>query len=502
MVDCLLKYEISPQLDQVALIREQLDTLFLHHPHIDKRTVQNVLLAVSEILTNVIRHSEPKASRIDIEVNALTDCWQIVLSDDGGAFTDFQNIVRGLGDESSAMLSAMESGMGIGLVTTLFPKYEYRCEGDRNHFTLYLQGICSSPKPRVAIVDDEGVLRKLLSNYLSDDYQTVEYTDGMSALEGLSKTPADLVISDINMPNLNGLELRQALERSVGTQCMPFIFLTADDDLSTQDLAASLGIDDYLLKPVRKAQLLAVVTRVLTRAVHLKITMGNRLDSSITDALRPDLPAEMNGYRFAVRTRSTGSGGGDFIHYQDQGNKGLLLLGDIMGHGDVAKFFVHAHAAYLRGTMLALPASEGPAALLKNLAAVISDDSVLNSTLLTCQVLQFDESGISISSAGHPAPLIISEAATQEVDVGGALLALSDNTLYEESGLQLCGGQRLLLYTDGLLESSGELEQQAAFRITVLETLRASATLSIDEAADNVMQLFDRVCGDVPRDDA
>jgi len=84
-------------------------------------------------------------------------------------------------------------------------------------------------------------------------------------MEVLAETDVDLVLSDINMPTMDGLALRTEIMQRSEHQLLPFIFLTASDDGDMCGRARSLGIDDYLVKPVTRESLLNCVERVLQR---------------------------------------------------------------------------------------------------------------------------------------------------------------------------------------------------------------------------------------------
>ncbi|MEE4209730.1 MAG: response regulator transcription factor [Parvularcula sp.] len=113
------------------------------------------------------------------------------------------------------------------------------------------------------IDDDENILTSVSIALESEGYGVTTFTDGASALDGiLSKIP-DLVLSDIKMPRMDGVELlrRLRVESSV-----PFIFLTSKDEEIDEVLGLTLGADDYVKKPFSQRLLLERVKTVLRRA--------------------------------------------------------------------------------------------------------------------------------------------------------------------------------------------------------------------------------------------
>ena len=122
-------------------------------------------------------------------------------------------------------------------------------------------------EPLIAVVDDEAHLRKTLSQALGREGYAVEvYTDGAQAWASFEKSLPDLVILDILMPRMDGLELCRRI-RSVSCS-LPVIFLTSRDEEFDRVLGLELGGDDYLCKPFSLRELVARV-RVLFRRAGL-----------------------------------------------------------------------------------------------------------------------------------------------------------------------------------------------------------------------------------------
>jgi len=126
-----------------------------------------------------------------------------------------------------------------------------------------------SPEPAgtVAVVDDESAIRDTVGVALRREGYAVEsYGDGAVAWEAFAKALPDLVILDILMPRMDGLELCRRLRALSPT--LPILFLTSKDDEFDRVLGLELGADDYLCKPFSMRELLARV-RVLFRRLAL-----------------------------------------------------------------------------------------------------------------------------------------------------------------------------------------------------------------------------------------
>ncbi len=128
--------------------------------------------------------------------------------------------------------------------------------------------------PLVAIVDDEEHLRTTLSHALrAEGFRTALHADGAEAWEAFSAALPDLVILDIIMPRMDGLELCRRI-RAVSDR-VPVMFLTSKDEEFDRVLGLELGADDYLCKPFSLRELAARV-KVLFRRVGPRQVDGGR----------------------------------------------------------------------------------------------------------------------------------------------------------------------------------------------------------------------------------
>lgn len=122
-----------------------------------------------------------------------------------------------------------------------------------------------SPMPqRILIVDDDPHIRQLLAFALEKaGFATAEAPDGEAALAMAADTPPDLVVLDINMPRMDGLEVCRRL-RAEGD--LPILFLSSRDEEIDRILGIELGADDYVVKPFSPREVTARVTAILRRA--------------------------------------------------------------------------------------------------------------------------------------------------------------------------------------------------------------------------------------------
>jgi DNA-binding response OmpR family regulator len=121
---------------------------------------------------------------------------------------------------------------------------------------------------KILVVDDEAVLVETIAyNLEQSGYQVVTVADGSSALEAAHSEAPDLIILDIMLPGIDGLEVCRQLRREQQTATTPIIMLTAKGDEIDKVVGLEVGADDYVTKPFGRRELLARVRALLRRSV-------------------------------------------------------------------------------------------------------------------------------------------------------------------------------------------------------------------------------------------
>jgi DNA-binding response OmpR family regulator len=145
----------------------------------------------------------------------------------------------------------------------------------------------TEPSPTILLVDDEDSVRKVLAFPLEKDgYTVVQAADGEEALRQFAATDVDLVVLDIMLPRLDGLEVCKRLRAA---SMVPIIMLTARDDELDKVIGLELGADDYITKPFSIREFRSRVRALLRRAKapHVAEDAGERIEH---DGLTIDVP--------------------------------------------------------------------------------------------------------------------------------------------------------------------------------------------------------------------
>lgn len=159
---------------------------------------------------------------------------------------------------------------------------------------------------RILIVDDDTELCELLQEYFTAEELASECVhDGVSAIEKVKESSSDLVILDIMLPKMNGIE---ALKEIRKISKIPVIMLTAKGDEIDRILGLELGADDYIPKPFSPRELVARIRAVFRRAESVnanngitKIELnGVKIDSSLKEAFKDGAALSLTEVEFSI----------------------------------------------------------------------------------------------------------------------------------------------------------------------------------------------------------
>jgi len=118
-------------------------------------------------------------------------------------------------------------------------------------------------KTKIALIDDDrNILTSVSMALEAEGFDVKTYMEGEAAIKGLSMNPVDLVVSDIKMPRMDGMEVLTKIRE---TSSVPLIFLTSKDDEIDQVLGLRMGADDYITKPFSQRLLIERIRAILRR---------------------------------------------------------------------------------------------------------------------------------------------------------------------------------------------------------------------------------------------
>ena len=117
---------------------------------------------------------------------------------------------------------------------------------------------------KIMTVEDSTSLREMIAFVLTEaGYDVIEAQDGQDAMSKLNASPVDMVITDLNMPLMNGIELTKSLRSTPSYKFIPIVFLTTESQIQKKEAAKEAGATGWIVKPFKPEQLLKVIKRVL-----------------------------------------------------------------------------------------------------------------------------------------------------------------------------------------------------------------------------------------------
>ena len=144
---------------------------------------------------------------------------------------------------------------------------------------------------KILIVDDDTTLRVALERYLLKRGFVVQTSaSGVGALKTFQDDPADLIVSDILMPEMDGFEFCRQIRMSRSGQLVPLIFLSSRSEVEDRVQAHSIGADDYLIKPFEARELLAKIDAQLERSRRINAEIIRLLQQATVLPVAAPLP--------------------------------------------------------------------------------------------------------------------------------------------------------------------------------------------------------------------
>lgn len=327
---------------------------------------------------------------------------------------------------------------------------------------------------RLLVADDEQVIRRVLEmTFRRAGFEVTMAVDGLDALEKAAASPPDLVVLDVMMPRLDGLETLRRLRAEPALSAIPVILLTAKAQLGDRMAGFDRGADDYVAKPFEPAELVERIRALLKRTEASRLTrplldvlktwgseegvawLGRDLEAAraIQSRLLPDVPPVLAGLDAGAVLEPAAAVGGDFFDVIALGDRIAVAVGDVSGKGIAAALLMVMVRTLLREVARTAP---GPAEALSRLNTSLCREMPPD-MFVTLVIVALDPGQpgtLVVASGGHPPPVIIGLHTTTTVDARGPLVGAFTDVVFSERALTLEPGQALILYTDGVAEAT------------------------------------------------
>ncbi len=352
-------------------------------------------------------------------------------------------------------------------------------------------------KKTVLVVDDAPANIQIVNSILKDIYKVRIATNGAKALELAKVAPMpDLVLLDVMMPEMDGYEVCTRLKADRETADMPVIFLTGQTEIEDETRGFSVGAVDYIHKPFSPAVVKArVQTHLVLRgireqlakqllAVQKEMETARQIQLSILPA---ELP-KVEGLDIAARYIPMTSVAGDFYDFIVVDEKHLgVLVADVSGHGMPSALI----ASMLKIALAAQVANAAdPAKVLWGLNQALCGKFQHHFVTAAYVFLDLERRTLTYAGAGHPPLMLWGGEGVRAVEENGLFLGKFSFATYSSVELPLTAGGWILLYSDGIPETSNRSEVEFGterFR----EFLGSDDSGSADQFAERLLQAVD-----------
>ena len=329
-------------------------------------------------------------------------------------------------------------------------------------------------QPLILIVEDNPASLEIMQVRLeASDYLVITATDGEAGLAKAQSSLPDLILLDVMMPKMDGLEVCRRLKNNDSLPFMPIIMVTAKTD--TKDVIAGLeaGGDEYLTKPVDHGSLVARVKSMLRiKELHdTVIAQSSQLENQLKTASKiqtlfwPELPTPEGGIRTWAVSQPASYVGGDFYDAIILPDKSVLAyVADVSGKGVPAALImaavstkIRAEASLQQNLNLILRAVNG------SMYELASTEGYFATMLLLKYWPRMKR--IEMIRAGHINPVLVSPTGVREISgLKGVSLGVMEEVDYELAELALEPGESLLLFSDGVTEAENERVEQFGYQ--------------------------------------
>ncbi len=324
-------------------------------------------------------------------------------------------------------------------------------------------------EPLILIVEDNPASLEIMQVRLTaNKYQVVTATDGEEGLAMAQTHHPDLILLDIMMPKMGGLEVCRRIKNDPKLPFMPIIMVTAKTD--SKDVIAGLeaGGDEYLTKPVDHGSLVARVKSMLRikelhdTVLEQSFQLKNQLKTAsvIQKLFWPELPNLGGGVHIWAASHPASYVGGDFYDVITLPDTSIIAyVADVSGKGVPAALIMAALSMKIRTEALL---QQDINSLLQAVNTGMYNLASEEGYFVTLVLLRFwpIEGKIELVRAGHPNPVWIADGVFKQIPpLKGVSLGIVNDVEYEKTELWLGSGDSLLLFSDGVIEAENETRE-------------------------------------------
>ncbi len=373
------------------------------------------------------------------------------------------------------------------------------------------------PRPaKILVVDDEPdleplMLQRMRRHIRAGRYEFLFAHNGVEALEQLRKdTSIDMVLSDINMPKMDGLTLLEQIPQV--DPDIRSVIISAYGDMKNIRTAMNRGAFDFVTKPVDFEDLQLTIDRTLRHLAEWREALSSRdklvalqnelnVASQMQQSILPTEFPKGPSYQIFGSMEPARSVGGDFFDVMSLENGRIgLAVADVSDKGVPAALFMMSTRTLLKGAAIG---TSDPGAVLREVNDLLHDDNEASMFVTVLYAVYDPESGeLRYANGGHNPPLLVHAdgSSTLLPLTDGIALGLVPDLHYRQDRVTLAPGDAVVFYTDGVTEAmNGENDEFGTEGLRAIFT--ASPSPNWQEANSAVFEAVHAFAGDTPQSD-
>lgn len=349
-------------------------------------------------------------------------------------------------------------------------------------------------KKTIIVIDDEEMVRKTLGKLLErEGYGVILANDGRDAVEKLSHHMVDVILLDMNMPNMNGIDFLKYIREKNITRA-PVLMASGSADPGQRAESYKLGVYDYIKKPEQNEVLLKRIENGIKIGDMLYFNEFIKIELMMAKKLQKYLypEPELTGDNFNLRAWSyplSDVGGDlyDYIKFRD--GRIIFFVADVSGHSISAALYTAIVKMIFRN---AIKTMETPGKVLSMMNRELAGNIPIES-FVTMFIGLYNPatSELTYANAGHPVPFLITGNEISELEGHDSFLGPIADAEFNTFERVMQPGENIFIYTDGVLDLIGE-NKKTVGRDLLISSLNNSS-LSINERFDS---LRDEILGE------
>jgi phosphoserine phosphatase RsbU/P len=331
---------------------------------------------------------------------------------------------------------------------------------------------------KILVVDDEidleSLIRQKFRRQIRDNkYNFIFAFNGLEALSQILEYPEiAIMLSDINMPEMDGLTLLAKL-KELKNQGLKTVIVSAYGDMDNIRTAMNRGAFDFVTKPVNFEDLEITIDKTIEEITQIRrsiaehdqlvsiqhdLNVAREIQQAILPKIFPPFPSQQNFDIYASMLAAKEVGGDFYDFFMIDPTQVGFVIGDVSGKGVPAAIFMAVSRTLIRATGIKGVSAGECLCYVNNLLCTESVSSMFVTVFYG--ILDVTTGNVEYVNAGHNPPYLLSSEGIKKIEItGDTVLGAFEDITFRPGKMQMKPGEKLFLYTDGVTEAFNSKEE-------------------------------------------